>query len=123
MQTPSVIFTETNTVIPDLIWISHNCLAQGLDDGGHLTVSPELVIEIVSPGKNSGDRDRHLKRKLYSIHGVQEYWIVDWQCKNLEVYRREVAQLQLVATLYESDYLISPLLPRFSLALSQIFQT
>ena len=104
-----------------MIWISHDRLAQGLDEAGHLTLAPELVIEIVSPGKNSGDRDRQLKRKLYSIHGVQEYWIADWQVKNLEVYRRQDAQLQLIETLYESDCLTSPLLPEFSLILSQIF--
>jgi Uma2 family endonuclease len=121
VQTPGLIFTENDAVIPDVIWISNERLAQGLDDGGHLIVAPELIVEIVSPGKSSGDRDRQAKRKLYSIYGVQEYWIGDWQLQNLEVYRRENAQLSLQETLYREDCLMSPMLPGFSLPLHQIF--
>ena len=121
VQTPGIIFAETDAVIPDLIWISNERLAQGLDEGGHLIVAPELIIEIASPGKSSGDRDRQLKRKLYSIYGVQEYWVGDWQLQNIEVYRRENAQLYLIETLYKEDCLTSPLLPDFSLPLERIF--
>ncbi|NJP11534.1 MAG: Uma2 family endonuclease [Leptolyngbyaceae cyanobacterium RU_5_1] len=62
-----------------------------------------------------------VKLKLYSLHGIQEYWIVNWQLKTLEIYRRTDAQLQLVATLLEGDTLTSPLLPSFSTAIAQIF--
>jgi Uma2 family endonuclease len=36
----------------------------------------KLVIEILSPGDQNERRDRDLKRRLYSAHGVREYWIV-----------------------------------------------
>ena len=121
VQTPGLIFTENDAVIPDVVWISNERLAQGLDEAGHLIVAPELIVEIASPGKSSGDRDRQAKRKLYSVYGVQEYWVGDWQLQNLEVYRRENAQLFLRETLYKEDCLTSPLLPDFSLPLSQIF--
>ena len=121
VQTPGLIFTENDAVIPDVVWITNERLAQGLDEAGHLIVAPELIIEIASPGKSSGDRDRQSKRKLYSIYGVQEYWIGDWQLQNMEVYRRENAQLCLQETLYKEDCLTSPLLPNFSLPLVQIF--
>jgi Uma2 family endonuclease len=55
------------------------------------------------------------------LHGVQEYRIVNWQLKTLEIYRCTDAQLQLVATLFEEDILASPLLPGFSVPLDQIF--
>jgi Uma2 family endonuclease len=57
----------------------------------------------------------------WTVRGVQEYWIVNWQLKTLEIYRRQAAQLQLVATLLESDSLTSPLLPGFSTPMAQIF--
>jgi Uma2 family endonuclease len=120
-QTPGVIFTPEDAVIPDVIWISQEHLANGIDEAGHLTVSPELIIEILSPGELNAQRDKEVKRKLYSLHGVEEYWIANWQLKTLEIYRRADAQLQLVATLLEGDVITSLLLPGFSTPLTQIF--
>jgi Uma2 family endonuclease len=120
-QTPGVIFTPTDAVIPDLVWISQARLAEGIDQAGHLTVAPELIVEILSPGELNQQRDKEVKLKLYSQHGVQEYWIVNWQLKTLEIYRRTAAQLQLVSTLLDSDALTSPLLPGFSLPIARIF--
>ncbi|NJL40928.1 MAG: Uma2 family endonuclease [Leptolyngbyaceae cyanobacterium RM2_2_4] len=120
-QTPGVIFSPTDAVIPDVVWISQERLANGVDEAGHLIVAPELMVEVLSPGELNEQRDKEVKLKLYSLHGVQEYWIVNWQLKTLEVYRRNDAQLQLVATLLEGDTLISALLPGFSAAIAQIF--
>jgi Uma2 family endonuclease len=52
---------------------------------------------------------------------VQEYWIVSWQLKTVEVYRRENLQLRLFATLLNNEELTSPLLPDFSCNLSKFF--
>ncbi|HEY9298581.1 MAG TPA: hypothetical protein VIQ31_19935 [Phormidium sp.] len=41
--------------------------------------------------------------------------MVDYQLRQVEVYRREQASLSLVATLFSNEILNSPLLPRFSL--------
>jgi len=120
-QTPGVIFTPTDAVIPDIVWISRERLASGVDQAGHLIVAPELMVEILSPGALNEQRDKEVKLKLYSLYGVQEYWIVNWQLKTLEIYRRTEAQLQLVTTLLESDTLTSPLLPEFSTPIAQIF--
>ena len=120
-ETPGVIFTTTDAVIPDLIWISRDRLTHGIDDGGHLIVAPELIVEVLSPGEQNEQRDREVKLKLYSRHGVQEYWIVNWQRKSIDVYRREEAQLQRVSTLYVGDLLMSPLLPGFSMKCDRIF--
>lgn len=37
----------------------------------------DLVMEIVSPGEESRDRDLRVKRREYAAAGVAEYWIVD----------------------------------------------
>lgn len=121
-QAPGVIFSPTDAVIPDVVWISRDRLAQGIDAAGHLVVAPELMVEILSPGELNERRDKGVKLKLYSLHGVQEYWIVNWQLQTLEIYRRQDAYLQLAATLLPEDTLTSPLLPGFSAAIAQIFQ-
>ncbi|MBV9387722.1 MAG: Uma2 family endonuclease [Chroococcidiopsidaceae cyanobacterium CP_BM_ER_R8_30] len=120
-QAPGVIFSPTNAVIPDVIWISRKRLANGIDEAGHLIVAPELMVEVLSPGELNEQQDKEVKLKLYSLYGVQEYWIVNWQLKTLEIYRRSDAQLQLAATLLEGDTLTSPLLPGFSAPIAQIF--
>lgn len=120
-QTPGVIFSPSDAVIPDVVWISRERLATGIDEAGHLIVAPELMVEILSPGVLNEQRDKEVKLKLYSLYGVQEYWIINWQLKTLEIYRRLDAQLQLMTTLLEGDTLTSPLLPEFSIAIAQIF--
>lgn len=120
-QTPGVILSPYDAVIPDLIWVSQERLAMGLDAAGHLTVAPDLAVEILSPGEHNQQRDREIKLKLYSRYGVQEYWIVSWQLQTLEIYRRDQGQLQRMGTLMVGDNLTSPLWPGFGIALDQIF--
>ncbi len=121
VQAPGVIFTDADNVIPDVVWVSRERLAVLLDDAGHLTGAPELVVEVLSTGHDNERRDRELKLKLYSERGVQEYWIISWHKQQVEVYRREQVLLRLVNTLFPSDQLTSPLLPGFSYLVSQLF--
>jgi Uma2 family endonuclease len=122
-QTPGVVFTPTDAVIPDVVWASQARLEQGIDTAGHFTVAPELMVEILSAGEQNEQRDKSVKLKLYSRYGVQEYWIVNWQLQTLEIYRRTDAQLQLVATLLAGDTLTSPLLPGFSAEIDSLSET
>ncbi len=122
VATPGVIFDDADNVIPDVIWISHERLAAGVDDEGHFTTAPELIVEVLSPGTKNERRDRETKLKLYAERGVQEYWILDWRLQQLEVYRRQNALLKLVSTLFAQDRLTSPLLPDFSCAVAEFFR-
>lgn len=119
---PGIIFTDADNVIPDVVWASNERLAVLLDEAGHLTAAPELVVEVLSPGAENNRRDRDLKLRLYSTRGVQEYWIVDWQLQQVEVYRRQDSQLSLAATLLVTDTMTSPLLPDFSCAVGEFFE-
>lgn len=121
-QAPGVIFSPIDAVIPDVVWASRARLEQGVDEAGHLTVAPELMVEVLSSGEANEQRDKDVKLKLYSRYGVQEYWIVNWQQKTVAVYRRQSAQLVLVGTLLVGDSLSSPLLPGFAAVLESIFQ-
>ena len=124
---PGLIFSETDGVIPDVVWISREQLARIADDAGHLRGGPELVVEVLSPGAANERRDREAKLVLYSRYGVDEYWIVDWHAQTVAVYRRhEVGAvreppLRLVATLGRGDTLTSPLLPGFSMPVVRLF--
>ena len=121
LPTPGLVFPGDQNVIPDLIWISDARLAGGVDSAGHYTVAPELVVEILSPGTANMSRDREIKLSLYTRIGVDEYWIVDWQARLVEVYRRLGSRLEPIATLTGEDALTSPLLPGFSCPISRLW--
>jgi Uma2 family endonuclease len=80
-QNPGLVFTTTDAVIPDLVWASNERIELGIDAAGHFTIAPELVVEILSAGEVNENRDRTLKLKLYSQHGVREYWIVNLEAR------------------------------------------
>jgi Uma2 family endonuclease len=119
--TPGIIFSDADNVIPDVVWISKERLSQIVDEEGHLTGAPELIVEVLSEGITNERRDREAKLKLYSTKGVQEYWIVDWRLKQVEIYRRQNAQLVLIATLLVNDEITSPILPEFSCQIQNFF--
>ena len=118
---PGLIFDDDDDVAPDVVWISQERLAKSLHPDGKLHAAPELAIEVLSPGTMNERRDREIKLKLYSRRGILEYWVVSWQDRRLDVYRREDAALKLYSTLYANDLLQSPLLPGFSFQVSQLF--
>lgn len=121
LHTPGVIFSKKNAVIPDVIFISRERLKHFLIDE-RIQGAPELAIEILSPGKSNRDRDRVTKLKLYSRFPVLEYWIVDPQRKIIEAFRQTPDGLRPVETVSETEILVSPLFPEFSLAVAELFQ-
>lgn len=119
---PGVIFDEDDDVAPDVAWTSFARLDTALQDDGKLHSAPDLAIEVLSFGTANERRDRQVKLKLYSQRGVQEYWIANWRTRQIEVYRRSDAALELVATLFAEDTLTSPLLPGFEIRVASIFE-
>ena len=118
---PGVLFAEDDNVAPDVVWVSKERLPVLLDEAGHLRGAPELIVEVLSPGKANEERDREVKLKLYSRRGVSEYWLVDWRLRQLEIYRREGTALELTMTLRGADTVQSPLLPGFSCSVEELF--
>lgn len=118
---PGIVFSDSDSVIPDGVWISNERLSLLLNEDGHLTGAPELAIEVLSFGTRNEERDRTAKLRLYEAQGVREYWILDWRFKQVEVYRRQYGELSLVMTLLPEDRLTSPLLPGFECSVLGLF--
>lgn len=122
LPTPGLILSQFSGVIPDLVFYSH---ARGKEiiANDRLNAAPEIVIEILSPGRENMARDRIAKRQLYAKHGVGEYWIVDSENRAVEVYRLTNQSLELAVVLSNNDEITSPSLPGFGCPLSKIFET
>ena len=118
-----VILAPDNAVIPDVVWVSRERLKPSLNADGHFKVAPELLAEVLAPGEDNQRRDRELKLALYSRFGVREYWLVDWQQKQVHIYRRAESALTLTATLVDGDHLESPLLPGFNVPIISLWPT
>ena len=67
-----VVLSEKNVVQPDIVVVSKE--RKDIIEERGIFGSPDLVVEIVSPG--SFERDTEIKRELYARHGIEEYWIV-----------------------------------------------
>jgi Uma2 family endonuclease len=119
---PGVIFSEDSAVAPDIVWLSNQRISEALREDGKLHAAPELIIEVLSRGRKNERRDRETKLKLYSSRGVDEYWIVNWQLCEVEIYRRAHHHIELVAKLTADDNLQSPLLPGFSCSVGALFE-
>ena len=114
------IFSDYDAVIPDLAFVRNERWDQVVT-GEKFTGALDLVIEITSPGAENRRRDLLVKRQLYGKYGVAEYWVIDSDNQQVEVYRLEGERLESAGTLKNSDELTSPLLPDFKIATSSIF--
>lgn len=47
---------------------------------------PDMVVEVLSPGRDNTLRDTKTKLEDYAAHGIPEYWIVDPKKKTVEQY-------------------------------------
>ena len=126
MKTEIAISGSRSTVrLPDLTILSEE-LAMALEGASRSTVlldmpPPDLVVEVVSPGKENEDRDYRYKRSEYGARRIPEYWIVD-------PIAQKVSVLELVNGFYEvMEYegnrgIVSPLLGTLSLTASQVLR-
>jgi Uma2 family endonuclease len=115
--------SRATTRLPDLMVLSEE-LATALKGASRSTVMidmppPELVVEVVSPGKKGIDRDYRYKRSEYAARGITEYWIVD-------PINKRVTVLEWVEGLYEErvfqkdERIVSPMLPDLDLTCERV---
>jgi Uma2 family endonuclease len=121
VATPGLMLSQYSGVIPDLVFYTH-ARGQEIIANERLVAAPDIVIEILSPGRENVARDRIAKRQLYAKHGVNEYWIVDSENRSVEIYRLAGHRLGFSAILRNDDSVTSPLLSGFNCPLAKIFE-
>ncbi len=130
MKTEVLVMGGRTTVrVPDLVVFTEE-LAQVMTGATRSIVMldmppPQLVVEVVSPGKENENRDYRYKKSQYQARGIGEYWIVD-------PIQQKITVLTLVEGLYEEaeftgDAIISsPFLSELGqespLTVAQVFQ-
>lgn len=77
---------EDRTVIPDA---SINCRMKSRR-GSTFIDAPRFVMEVLSESTEKYDRGE--KMELYRQQEVDEYWIVDWRKKKVEIYNLDYDQ-------------------------------
>lgn len=112
-----VIFSETDIVQPDILFISKERL--GIITEENVQGAPDLIVEILSP--SNPYRDKVIKKKLYSKYGVKEYWIVDPKEEKIEVFILERKFLKSFKVYSKEDTLESCLLRELRIDVKQVF--
>jgi Uma2 family endonuclease len=115
------VFSDYDAVIPDLVFVGNERWNEVVAND-RFVAAPNLVIEIVSQGKESRDRDISVKRQLYGKYGVAEYWIVDNENQSVVIFRLREGILEEVANLKGNNDIVSVELPGLKLEISSLFK-
>lgn len=122
IQVPVLRSSDAANRYPDLVilreehWeLTQNRLTVTID-----MLPPQLVVEVVSPGRVGRERDYARKRAQYAARGIPEYWIVDPQEQIVMVLQLEDGQYIEVGVFQNGEALISPTFPQLSLTAEQI---
>jgi Uma2 family endonuclease len=110
-----VVLSDFDVVEPDIIYVS--ATRRHILTNANIQGAPDLVVEILSPSNRK--YDEVVKFKRYDALGVAEYWIVDPERETVTIFRRTAGGLTPVPI---ADVVTTPLLPDFSLPLSEIFE-
>ena len=118
-----VLFSDADVVEPDVLYVSEERL-RGQREDRYLTVTPDLVVEVLSPSTKHVDRGA--KRRLYERCGVTEYWLIDPALETVQVFRRVHGRFELAADLIRQQdaaaaFLSTPLLPGLRILLDDVF--
>ncbi len=97
---------DLNVVQPDVMWISAERSA--IIGEKRITGAPDLVVEIFSPGTLK--RDRMKKFELYERYGAREYWMIDPEHAQMEVWVREGDEFVRLGVYTSEDAFSSPAL-------------
>lgn len=90
--------------------------AEQYEAEGHITVCPDLVVEVISPNDLAAELNRKTEEWLQA--GARLVWVIDPDAKLVYVHRPDGA-----ADLRESDTLTGePVLPGFSCRVADLFR-
>ena len=97
---------DPDIVVPDLGgWRDGRLADDGENDDAFITVVPDWVCEILSPGTLRIDRMK--KMPIYARERVPHVWLVDPRARTVEVFRSAGAAYTLVGTLGGDEPLVA----------------
>jgi len=109
-----------DTVEPDVSFISSERLAAGPapERRKFLRVVPNLVVEILSDPAARWDRTE--KKGIYERNGVDEYWLVNPDRRDVTVFHLAGGRYD-AGVVFASDQIVSKLLPALAIAVDEVF--
>lgn len=113
-----VVLSSTMVFQPDVSYLSNE--RASINDGKKYNAAPDLVVEIIS--ETTEERDRTFKFREYARGGAKEYWIVDPEKKQIEVYQNSERGFQLVKIFQHDEAMNTPLFPSAKIPLPQVFR-
>lgn len=124
LQVPVLRSGDSANRYPDLVILQpeHIFLTQK-----RLTITldmppPQLVAEVLSPGKQNQERDRIRKRDQYAARGIPEYWLVEPEAQTVMVLQWQTGSYEEVGLFKGDDLINSPTFPDLKLTANQLFQ-
>jgi Uma2 family endonuclease len=82
---------------------------------------PQLVAEVLSPGKQNRERDLVRKRAQYAARCIPEYWLIDPQAQTVTVLALESSDYVEVGVFRGGNCVVSPTFPGLALTPEEIF--
>lgn len=109
---------QKNVFQPDIYFLGRQSAA--ILTGQGPKGAPDLVVEVLSPG--TAKLDLGPKKSVYAEAGVKELWVIWPEDRVLELYRPAGKTEAPAQVLRAEDRLESPLLPGWSIVISEIFE-
>lgn len=110
---------EHNGLQPDLVFISKE-RSFLIEDGDYIKGTPDLVVEIISPGYVR--RDRVEKKDIYERFAVREYWLIDPTSRTVEIYAMRDNAYYLHSFLEKEGKAVSIAMTGFEIEISRLFE-
>ena len=113
-----VKLSETDVLQPDLVFVAEaraDIIGEQAING-----APDLLVEVLS--SSTAYHDLTTKKRLYEVHGVHEYWIVDPASETVEVYTSAGQEFTQHIRQVETGTATSALLEGFALDLEMLFE-
>jgi Uma2 family endonuclease len=105
LDEPELHLLGEQVVVPDLAGWRRERMPK-LEDVPYITLAPDWLCEVVSPG--TARLDRVKKLPIYARAGVGYLWLVDPAERTLESYRLEAQRWVLLGTFTEGTVRVEP---------------
>lgn len=83
---------------------------------------PQLVVEVVRPGKNKHKRNYTAKCQQYQERGIPEYWLLNPETQTIEVLTLENGNYITLGTFHGESLIQSPTFQTLTLTAAQVFE-